>query len=151
MPSGGTARAWPDAREALQRLRSRYTVLTLSNSPIVTLIDIAKGAGIAWDCLLSSELVRAYKPDPKTYLRAVELVADRPEEVMMVAAHHYDLRAAGALGLRTAFVPRPLEQGTQGPSDIPSDLTFDLVATDLLDLALQLGVGVDDPVLAGHG
>jgi 2-haloacid dehalogenase len=57
---------------------------------------------------------------------------------MMVAAHPGDLRAAGALGLRTAYVPRPLEYGPNGPAPAPPDESFDVVASDFLDLADRL-------------
>jgi 2-haloacid dehalogenase len=60
---------------------------------------------------------------------------------MMVAAHNGDLAAAGACGLRTAFVPRPTEHGPGQTSDLRPDPGVDLVASDLIDLARQLGAG----------
>ena len=57
----------------------------------------------------------------------------------MVAAHLGDLRAAKALGLRTAFVVRPKEYGPAGKPDLNADGVADLSATDFNDLARQLG------------
>jgi len=49
------------------------------------------------------------------------------------------LRAAKGVGLRTAFVTRPLEYGPTGKPDLKADASVDLSATDFNDLAGQLG------------
>jgi 2-haloacid dehalogenase len=54
----------------------------------------------------------------------------------MVAAHPSDLAAAAHCGLRTAYVPRPLEFGSGRPGSAPeAGQTFDVVAGDFVDLA----------------
>lgn len=133
-------RPWHDSVEGLTRLRTRFTLATLSNGNVSLLADMAKYSSLPWDCIFSAELVRAYKPDPRTYQMAVELLSLQPHEVMMVAAHQHDLRAAQALGLRAAFVTRPLEFGRQHIPDMTADAAFDIVASDLIDLAEQLSV-----------
>lgn len=130
---------WPDAVEGLTRLRRRYTLATLSNGNVALLTDMAKRAGLPWDCILSAELARAYKPDPRAYLTAAELLGLAPAEVMMVAAHPDDLRAAQRVGFHAAYVPRPLERGPNAPPPEPADPAFDVVASDFIDLARQLG------------
>ena len=70
----------------------------------------------------------------------MELLGLQPEQVMMVAAHQNDLRAAAGVGLRTAFVPRPMEFGPDRKPDPTPDPSFDFVAEDFRDLAAQLGV-----------
>ncbi|CAA9554010.1 MAG: hypothetical protein AVDCRST_MAG88-965 [uncultured Thermomicrobiales bacterium] len=71
---------------------------------------------------------------------AHELLGLRADETMMVAAHPDDLRAARAAGLRTAYVPRPLEHGPDAPPGEQGELSaFDLVAIDFVELAQQLG------------
>ncbi|MDP9375422.1 MAG: haloacid dehalogenase type II [Chloroflexota bacterium] len=134
---------WPDAVAGLARLKARFILATLSNGNVALLVNMAKRAGLPWDCILSAELARAYKPDPAVYRMAADLLGLRPHEVMMVAAHPDDLRAARAQGLRTAFVPRPLEFGpAPGGSPAPDptpDSDFDVVAADFLDLARRLG------------
>lgn len=129
---------WPDAVEGLTRLKSRYTIAPLSNGNVALLTNMAKRAGLPWDLVLSAELVRRYKPDPETYLMVSGLLDLRPDEVMMVAAHPDDLRAAAGNGLKTAYVLRPLEWGPEGESE-PPDPSFDLVAGDFLELAEELG------------
>ena len=63
-----------------------------------------------------------------------------PPELLMVAAHPSDLAAAARAGLRTAYVPRPLEHGPgAGLHDAPGTRTFDLVADDFGALADRLG------------
>lgn len=131
---------WPDSAVGLVRLHERYIVATLSNGPVALLIDIARFAGLTWDCILSAELARAYKPDPVVYRTAVTLLECAPNEVMMVAAHPSDLRAAQAVGMRAAYVPRPLEWGPDRPLEPSTDGEFDIVATDFLDLARQMRV-----------
>ena len=129
---------WPDAVEGLRRLKERYTITTLSNGNVALLTDMAKRAGLPWDLILSAEFVRHYKPDRETYLMVPELLDLNPEGVMLVAAHPADLRAARKAGLHAAYVPRPLEFGPCGAAEAP-DASFEVVATDFLDLADQLG------------
>lgn len=132
---------WPDSVPGLAQLRRRQVVAPLSNGNFALLTNMAKHAGLPWDCILSAELFGAYKPAPEVYRGAVALLGLEPGEAMMVAAHPGDLRAAGALGLRTAYVPRPLEFGPNGPAPAPADESFDIVAPDFLALADHLATG----------
>ena len=102
---------WPDAVPGLLRLRTPFVVAALSNGNVSLLVNMARRAGIPWDFVFSAELFRHYKPDPETYLGAAGLLGLAPHEVMLVAAHPGDLRAAASYGLATAFVPRPAEHG----------------------------------------
>ena len=61
---------WPDVVAGLQRLKRRFTISTLSNGNVSLLVDMAKHGGLPWDCVLSAELFRHYKPDPEVYLGA---------------------------------------------------------------------------------
>jgi 2-haloacid dehalogenase len=131
---------WPDTVEGLTRLRQGFIIATLSNGNVALLTNMAKHAGLPWDCILSAELAKHYKPDPQAYQTAADLLGLRPEQVMMVAAHKNDLRAAQAVGLRTAFVPRPREFGPERTPDTSPDPAFDIHARDFCDLADQLGV-----------
>lgn len=131
---------WPDSVAGIERIRKRYIAATLSNGNVSLLVNMAKHAGINWDCILSSELAGHYKPDREVYLTAVGLLGLEPGSVMMVAAHTDDLLAARSLGLKTAFVERPLEFGPSGRADDAKGLPFDFAARDLLDLADKLGV-----------
>ncbi len=130
---------WPDSVAGLARLRRNFTLATLSNGNVSLLTDLAKSAGLPFDCILSAELARHYKPDPETYLMAAEMLSLEPHEILMVAAHNSDLAAASAQGLRTAFVPRPREHGPGQKTDLAAERAFDFVARDFLDLAAQLG------------
>jgi 2-haloacid dehalogenase len=131
-------RPWPDAKAGLGKLKRRHVVATLSNGNVALLVDMAKNAGLPWDCILSAEVVRHYKPDPETYLGAADLLGVRPGELMMVAAHKDDLHAARACGLKTAFVARPREYGPGRKADVSRDPAFDVHARDFNDLARQL-------------
>ncbi len=129
---------WPDALPGLTRLRTRYTLATLSNGNVSLLVELAKRARLPWDCILSAELARHYKPDPDVYLTAARLLDCAPADVMMVAAHNEDLRAAAALGMRTAFVARPTEYGPNQTANFTADPSVDVSARDFIELANAL-------------
>ena len=129
---------WPDAPAGLARLKARFIIAAMSNGNVALMTNLARFAGLPWDCILGAELARAYKPDSKTYLTGVELLGLQPGEVMMVAAHAGDLQAAASLGLKTALVPRPLERGTAAALEPISTGAFDVVAADFRDLAARL-------------
>jgi 2-haloacid dehalogenase len=131
---------WPDSVAGLTRLKKKYVIAPLSNGNVALLTDMAKHSGLPWDAILGAELVRHYKPDREVYLSAADFLGVKPAEVMMVAAHSGDLRAARACGLRTGFIYRPNEYGPSGRADKASPGEFDVVAADTLDLAKQLTV-----------
>jgi 2-haloacid dehalogenase len=130
---------WPDAVAGLTRLRRQFIIAPLSNGNISLMTDMAKHAELPWDCILGAELARHYKPDPEVYQSAADFLDLAAGDLLMVAAHLSDLRAAKAVGLRTAFVPRPLEYGPGGRVDLDPDGSVDVTARDFLDLARQLG------------
>ncbi len=131
---------WPDAVAGLTRLKARYLIGPLSNGGFALLTEMAKAGGLPWDFVISAELFRAYKPSSEVYTGAVRLLGRSPEEVMLVAAHTGDLDGARAIGMQTAYVPRPLEWGPGSGSEPDADTNrFDVVARDFLDLARQLG------------
>jgi 2-haloacid dehalogenase len=130
---------WPDAARGLSRLRARFIIATLSNGNVALLVNMAKHARLPWDCILSAELIKRYKPDLEVYQMACDLLGLRSEQVMMVAAHKGDLRAARKIGMRTSFVQRPLEFGKGQAVDIAADPSSDITAAGFEDLAAKLG------------
>jgi 2-haloacid dehalogenase len=130
---------WPDSVAGLARLRRKFILAPLSNGNFSLLIDLAKFAGLPWDAVLGADLFKHYKPDPETYLGACELLKTAPAEVMLVAAHNYDLKAAQALGLKTAFVARPTEYGPHQTKDFGPEGSWDFVAHNMIELAGLLG------------
>jgi 2-haloacid dehalogenase len=130
---------WPDTVAGLERLKRRFIIAPNSNGNIALLLNMAKRAALPWDAILGAEITRAYKPQPAAYLTNVEVLGLAPDQVMMVAAHNGDLVAAASCGLRTAFVPRPTEHGPNQTSDLQPEYEYDIVATDFIELAGQLG------------
>jgi 2-haloacid dehalogenase len=126
---------WPDSVEGLRRLREGCLVAPLSNGNIALLANMAKRAGLPWDCILGAEVAQAYKPHPDAYLRTSEVLGLAPRDCLMVAAHNSDLHAARAVGMRTAFVPRPSEHGPSQTTDLEPDFDWDFVARDLVTLS----------------
>ncbi len=131
---------WPDSVPGLTRLKSRFIIGPLSNGNVSLLLNMAKHAGIPWDMIFGSDLFGHFKPDPETYLGVARLLDLRPDQVMLAAAHNDDLGAARRCGLMTAFFPRPSEYGPLQDRDYEADTAWDYVATDIEDLATQLGV-----------
>jgi len=129
---------WPDTVLGLGRLKSKFILATLSNGNVSLLTNMAKNAGLPWDCVLSAELSGHYKPDAEVYEKAADLLSLAPHQIMMVAAHKGDLRAAQRVGFKAAWVPRPLEYGPSRSIDTTPDPEFDYSATDFIDLAAQL-------------
>jgi len=130
---------WPDSGAGLNRLKEKYILSTLSNGDIACLVNMAKHGGLPWDCVLCAEVFRHYKPDPEIYLGAIELLGWEPGEVMMVAAHNYDLKVARSLGMRTGFVLRPSEYGPGQTSDLKPEDDWDVVVGNLEELASTMG------------
>ena len=112
---------WPDSVQGLTRLKKKFVISPLSNGNVSLLTNMAKQAGLPWDAILSTEIVKHYKPDRETYLMPAEFWDVEPAAVMMVAAHAGDLDAAKKLGLKTAYVHRPLEFGTARQPTRPPD------------------------------
>jgi 2-haloacid dehalogenase len=123
---------WPDSAAALRSLQQVVTVVGLSNADLAELVGLSRHGALSWHGLLSGELVKAFKPDPAVYRMALELLDVRPDEVLMVAAHPWDLRAAADHGLATAFVARP---GAEAPT---ADDDFDISVPDLAALSSLL-------------
>jgi 2-haloacid dehalogenase len=130
---------WPDSVAGLTRLKKKYTICTLSNGNIGLLTNMAKYGGLPWDCILSAEVFKAYKPEPATYLGVAQVFDVQPEEVMLVAAHQDDLAAARQCGLETAYIERPWEFGRGKMKDVSPNPDNTFHAKDFLALADQLG------------
>ncbi len=129
---------WPDSVDGLIRMKQRRIIAPLSNGNIILMIDMAKRAGLPWDVILGAEVAQAYKPRPEAYLRTAEILALRPEQVCLVAAHNSDLAAARRAGFKTAFVARPTEHGPGQTTDLIAEQEWELVADDFVQLARKL-------------
>ncbi len=122
---------WPDSVAALNRMASRFPVIGLSNASRPALTRIGAHAGLRWHQVLSAEDAHSYKPHPDVYRLAIANAGCSPDRLLMVAAHAWDLRGAQAVGMRTAYVERPV-----GDPPTATD-SFDLYASSLDDLATR--------------
>lgn len=129
-------RPWPDSAEGIRALNALGLVTaTLSNGNQALLADLDSFGGLGFTKLISAENFKAYKPDPKVYLGAAELVGVEPGQVAMVAAHLNDLDAAKKLGLRTIYVRRQQEEDWS-----ESDQRYQ-AAREWVDLWVDVGEG----------
>ena len=130
--------AWPDTTAGLTRLRTKFRIAPCSNGNISLMVDLARRNGWLWDAILGAEIARDYKPKPVVYLSAAAALDCAPHEAMMVAAHSSDLAAAAAMGLRTAFIARPDENGP-GKGETRASVPVDLSVTGITALAERMG------------
>ena len=136
---------WPDSSDGLNALKKKYILATQSNGNIALIVNMAKFSNLNWDVVLGAEVIGHYKPEPKAYLKACNALDLKTEECLMVAAHDDDLKAASIQGMKTAYVHRPFEYGRDKMFDIAlvndykGDRVWDIVSSDLNDLAKQLG------------
>jgi 2-haloacid dehalogenase len=130
---------WPDTVPGFVRLKRKFILAPCSNGNIALMVDIARRNNIPWDAILGSEIARDFKPKPAVYLMTAAALNLQPHEVMMVAAHSDDLRQAASIGLRTAHVARPGENGP-GTGEAAPRVPVDVAAKNMEDLAGQLGV-----------
>lgn len=99
-------RAFEDAKPGLERLRSRYTVVTCSNAPLRFQVLLNKRNGLVWDAIIPLEAARVYKPNPKAYVQICELTGATPDQVMMVTANKTfgDIEASFGLGMTPRLI-----------------------------------------------
>ncbi|MEM1235669.1 MAG: haloacid dehalogenase type II [Pseudomonadota bacterium] len=129
---------WPDVVPGLQALKERHIIAPCSNGSIGLMTRLARNGALPWDCILGADIAQDYKPKPEVYLASCAALRLAPSQVMMVAAHNADLRAAQALGLGTAFIARPTEHGPDQTTDLSPDGDWDICAQSFTDLAKAL-------------
>ncbi len=99
-------RPFPEVSAALNRLRSRYRLVVLSNGDPDMLDDAKQYHGIAFEQVISVAVANAFKPHVATYTKAAEIVGVRMDEVLFIANHAFDCIGAKAAGMHTAFIDR---------------------------------------------
>jgi 2-haloalkanoic acid dehalogenase type II len=100
-------RAWPEVPKAVDSLREAgLEVFVHANGTTRLQLNLTRSSGLRFNMLFSSQLLGIYKPDPAAYKKGLELVNLKPEEVVMVAAHAYDLRGAQRCGMKTIYIHR---------------------------------------------
>ena len=131
--------AWPDVNQGLARLGRHFLLAPVSNGNIALMADIATRNRWRWDAILGADIAHDFKPNRDVYLAAADALNLAPGECMMVAAHDIDLtQGASAAGLKTAFIPRPDENG-KGHGAEKLTGRVDIVASSLPELAEKLG------------
>jgi 2-haloacid dehalogenase len=130
--------AWPDFPPALAALRARLPVVSFTMLPLSLVVDVSRRNALAWDAIISCEMIGVYKPHAETYQTAARWLNLDPAQILMVACHNFDLNAAHGAGMRTAFVRRPDEWGPEGPPDPLPNRAYDIVVDDFD--ALRRGV-----------
>ena len=120
---------FPDAVEALTRLKRKFRLVILSNGDPDMLEAIRPHLGIEFDRVISVAEAGRFKPHAATYRKAAQIMAARPEEILFVANHAFDCVGAKASGMHAAFVDRRKRPYGDWPYQP------DLVVGDLKELA----------------
>ena len=101
-----TPTLFPDVAEALEPLRQRYTLSVLSNGDLAVLERIVAALDIPVHRTISVEQAGCYKPDQRVYRMATDLLGEDAGNVLHVAAHAWDIRAARVAGMKGAYIDR---------------------------------------------
>ncbi len=128
-------RAWEDFPAALKLMREQQPVISFTMLPCSLVIDVSRLNGIVWDGIISCQMIGVYKPHPEAYQTAAAWLGLKPEEILMVACHNFDLNAAQDVGFKTAFVRRPDEWGPAGPPDPLPNRAYDHIVDRFDELA----------------
>ncbi len=129
---------WPDSILGIDKLKAQFLIGPLSNGNIRLLEELSKKAKLKWNVILSGEHFGCYKPNPVVYQTAARELKLEPSEILLVASHKYDLKAAQACGYKTAYIFRPLEFRAIEEGQEPTEGEFDFVTTSIDDLAEAL-------------
>jgi 2-haloacid dehalogenase len=130
-------KSWPDAVPALTQLkRSGYRLCFLSNLTTEMLQACIRSAGLdgMFDKVLSTDLAKTFKPDPRAYQLGPDALGLRRDEILFVPFTGWDAAGAKAFGFPTFWVNRlnaPPEQLGQTP---------DAVGPGLAELVAFLGL-----------
>lgn len=130
--------AWPDFPAALQALGQALPVVSFTMLPTALVMGVSRRNALAWDAIISCEMIGMYKPHAEAYATAARWLGLAPQDILMVACHNFDLNAAQAAGFKTAFVYRPDEWGPQGPPDPHPNRPYDLVVDGFEELRRQV-------------
>ena len=131
--------AWPEARNALDRMRQKYFIAPHTVLSLRVAAYSSRNAGITWDAIISCDGLKAMKPNKESYRRVLDLLRRPPEQICFVASHPSDLRAASCHGMKTAYVVARLEDYGDDYHDTGFSDEFDLVADNFEDLASKMG------------
>lgn len=122
-------------------MKTKYMIGPFTNGDFRLILDMAKHAKLNWDFIITADIFKKFKPDPSIYVDVVKFLDAKPEEVMMVAAHPFDLDGAVEAGCATAYITRPEEFGpNSGYVEPEGKHKNDVVLADFLELADYLGV-----------
>ncbi|KAJ5730673.1 haloacid dehalogenase [Penicillium malachiteum] len=126
------APTWPEVPKAIQSLREDLglEVFVHANGTTRLQLDLTRSSGLKFDMLFSSKLLGLYKPNLDAYRKALELVQRSPQEVVMVAAHAYDLRAAKVLGMKTIYIYRWTDDIHEDMEQVRGEFDFFLYSMD---------------------
>ncbi|OLN85835.1 (S)-2-haloacid dehalogenase 1 [Colletotrichum chlorophyti] len=131
--------AWPEVLTAIKTLREDLglEVFVHANGTTRLQLDLTRFSGLSFNMLFSSQLLGVYKPSPDAYNKALQLVKHKPEEVVLVAAHAYDLRGAQKVGLKTVYIHRWTDDIDEDMDKVKTEFDFFLASMEDLPAVIS--------------
>jgi 2-haloacid dehalogenase len=132
-------KAWPEVSQAINTLRRDLglEVFVHANGTTRLQLDLTRSSGLDFDMLFSSQMLGAYKPKPEAYEKGLQLVKLQPQEVVLVAAHAYDLRGAKTCGMRTVYVHRWTDDIDENMEEVKTEFDAFLDSMDNLATVIE--------------
>jgi 2-haloacid dehalogenase len=109
---------FPEVPEALKKLQTKYKLVVLSNGDPDMLESAKQYHKIPFDKVISVAEANSFKPHVATYKKAAEIMSMKPEQVLFVANHAFDVIGAKSAGMRSAMInrrDRPFEDTPHKP------------------------------------
>ncbi|WP_137122730.1 haloacid dehalogenase type II [Segeticoccus rhizosphaerae] len=132
--------AFPDSRQALERLRTRYQLVVLSNVDRASLARSLVHLGVEFEGLITAEDVGSYKPNPANFDRLQAFARSRgihEGRLLHVAQSlFHDHVPAHRAGLPSVWINRRHGRAGWGATPPPSQhVTVDWIFPDLSSFA----------------
>jgi 2-haloacid dehalogenase len=115
--------AFPDVTKAMHALRGAPLAILSNGSPKMLASAVQHNSLTSYFAeIISVDRVRTYKPSPRVYALAPELLGFSPEEILFVSSNSWDVAGAKSFGYRVCWCNR--SQGHMEHLGFSADLTI---------------------------
>ena len=130
---------FPETKQAVAEVQSSFRTALLSNADDDFLLPNLELLDIDFEAVLSSEMVRSYKPQPELFREMLDRLALSPGEAVYVGDRHYeDVHGASSVGMHAVWVDR----GIHGlRDDLPHPMHRITNLMELPSVVDKLGIG----------
>ncbi|EDY36280.1 haloacid dehalogenase, type II [Aciduliprofundum boonei T469] len=127
--------AFPDAKDALMRIKEDFRITIISNVDNDIIEETIKNLGVDFDFIITAEMAKAYKPDLRVFKYAKDIMqVDKSNWFHTAQSIYHDIIPAKKLGVKTVWIKRR-GFGATPPANAKADFNF----LSLEDLANNIG------------